>query len=105
MDRFECILISEECGFAKPSKEIFLRACEMVGESPTNAVYVGDRYDVDALGARAAGLVGVWLDRQARAMVHHLPPLIRGLAELSDLLESDALPNRALQRTALARRR
>jgi putative hydrolase of the HAD superfamily len=101
--RFECILISEECGFAKPSKEIFLRACDIVGESSTNAVYVGDRYDVDAQGARAAGLVGVWLDRQARAMAHHQPPLIRGLAELSSLLDSDALPNHGVAADGILR--
>jgi putative hydrolase of the HAD superfamily len=52
-------MISEECGFAKPSREIFLRACELAGESPTNAVYVGDHYDLDAQGSRAPGLAGV----------------------------------------------
>jgi putative hydrolase of the HAD superfamily len=86
-DRFACILISEECGFAKPSREIFLRACELAGEPSTNAVYVGDRYDVDAHGARGAGLAGVWLDRRGRATTDHVPPLIRGLDELSRLLE------------------
>jgi putative hydrolase of the HAD superfamily len=87
-DRFACILISEECGFAKPSKEIFLRACEMAGESPTNAIYIGDRYAVDAQGARAAGLGGVWLDRRGRATAAHAPPVIRGLDELSGLVDA-----------------
>ena len=95
-DRFKCILVSDECGFAKPSKEIFLRACEIAGESPRNALYVGDRYDVDAQGAREAGLVGVWLDRLGRATRHHLPPVIPALDELSRLLDSRALPNPAL---------
>ena len=85
-DRFACVLISEECGFAKPSREIFLRACEIAGEPPANAVYVGDRYEVDAEGARAAGLAGVWLDRRARATAKHVPPVIRGLDELAHLL-------------------
>jgi putative hydrolase of the HAD superfamily len=76
-DSFTYILISEECGFAKPSKEIFLRACEIAGEPSTNAVYVGDRYDVDAQGARAAGLAAVWLDRRAQATATHVPPVIR----------------------------
>ena len=88
-DRFACVLISEECGFAKPSREIFLRACELAGEPSTNAVYVGDRYDVDARGA-AAGLGGVWLDRRGRATTEHEPPLIRGLDELSRVLDARA---------------
>jgi putative hydrolase of the HAD superfamily len=85
-ERFACILISEECGHSKPSKEIFLRACQIAGEPVTNAIYVGDRYDVDAEGARAAGLAGVWLDRRARATSDHLPPVIRGLDELARVL-------------------
>jgi len=92
--RFSCILISEECGYAKPSREIFLRACELAGEPPTNVVYVGDRYDVDAEGARAAGLAGVWLDRRARATTDHVPPLIRGLDELCSLRVVSWLPFR-----------
>jgi putative hydrolase of the HAD superfamily len=91
-DRFACILISEECGHAKPSKEIFLRACAIARVPAANAVYVGDRYDVDAQGARAAGLTGVWLDRRARATADHAPPLIQSLADLAPLLEARALP-------------
>jgi putative hydrolase of the HAD superfamily len=86
-DRFACILISEECGFAKPAREIFLRACEMAGEPPTNALYIGDRYAVDAQGARAAGLGGVWLDRRGLATTEHVPPVIRGLDELPGLVD------------------
>jgi len=101
-DRFACILISEECGYAKPSREIFVRACELAGESPTNAVYVGDRYDVDAEAARAAGLAGVWLDRRARATTEHVPPVIRGLGELSALLGAGALPALGLRSAGTA---
>jgi putative hydrolase of the HAD superfamily len=80
--RFECVVVSEECGCAKPAPEIFLRACSLLGAEPENAIYVGDLYDVGAVGARDAGLVGVWLDRAGMASVGHVPPLIRSLYDL-----------------------
>jgi putative hydrolase of the HAD superfamily len=82
-DRFEHILISEEVGYAKPDPMIFHRACAFFGVGPSEAVYIGDRYDVDAQGARAAGLRGVWLDRKREATAAHEPPLIGGLDALS----------------------
>jgi putative hydrolase of the HAD superfamily len=85
--RFECVTISEECGCAKPSAEIFERACSSLGTSPTTVIYVGDLYDVDAAGARNAGLVGVWLDRAARASEAHDQPIIGSLSELPRLVE------------------
>ncbi len=84
--RFECVLISEACGFAKPSPAIFLLACERMGAPPATTIYVGDRYDVDAEGARRAGLRGVWLDRGRAARGEHAPPIISTLEELDALL-------------------
>lgn len=86
MDRFECVLISEECGFAKPDSMIFLRACSLLGERPENTVYVGDRYDLDAQAARMAGLRGVWLDRKGNATAEHEPPIIVTLDRLRMVL-------------------
>lgn len=82
LDRFECVLISEECGCAKPDPTIFLRACAAVGEHPGNSVYVGDRYDIDAQAARTAGLHGIWLDRKQKVTAEHIPPVVRSLDEL-----------------------
>lgn len=62
-DRFEHLITSGELGVAKPESRIFDAACETFGVSPTAAVYVGDRLKTDAIGAAAAGLTGVWLDR------------------------------------------
>ncbi len=62
-DRIEHVIASGELGFAKPDPRIFLAACSAFGCEPATAVYVGDRLATDALGAAAAGLTGVWLDR------------------------------------------
>ena len=61
--RVEHVIASGELGFAKPDPRIFAHACEAFGVAAHAAVYVGDRLSTDAIGAAAAGLTGVWLDR------------------------------------------
>ncbi|WP_405496076.1 HAD family hydrolase [Nocardia sp. NBC_00511] len=61
----ENILCSSEFGAAKPDPSIFLAGCDLLGLSPHEVGFVGDRYDVDALGARDAGLQAYWLDRES----------------------------------------
>lgn len=64
--RFEIIMTSSALGAAKPDPEAFRLACERLSADPATVTYVGDRLDVDAKAATAAGLRGVWLNRQAR---------------------------------------
>lgn len=82
-ERFSCVVISESVGHAKPSPTIFRHACELLGEAPDRCAYVGDRYDLDAQGARDSGLVGIWLDRQGTATAAHVGPIIRSLEQLT----------------------
>ena len=86
-DRFKHVTISQDCGIAKPDARIFARACGECGVDPRAAVYVGDRYEVDAQAARRAGLIGVWLDRGRVASLRHEGPLIHSLADLPALIE------------------
>ncbi|MFE7314936.1 HAD family hydrolase [Streptomyces sp. NPDC057555] len=84
---FEAVLCADTLGHAKPAPEAFHGACAALGLPPADVLYVGDRLDVDGLGARDAGLVPVWLDRaggeeQPPSGVHR----IRGLAELPELV-------------------
>jgi putative hydrolase of the HAD superfamily len=85
-DRFEAIHISSECGYAKPAAEIFHRACRVAGVAPHDTLYVGDLYETDALGARRAGLRGVWLDRKRSRRADDAQPVITGLGELREVL-------------------
>ncbi len=87
-DMFDSIVISEECGFAKPDARIFHQACSALDEVPPKAVYVGDMYDVDASAARGAGLTGIWLDRTRKAGDSHRAPIIQSLAGLEQIVES-----------------
>ena len=61
------VLIAGELGAAKPDPVIFHTACTRLGCSPAQVAHIGDRLDVDAIGARDAGLAGVWLNRTGPA--------------------------------------
>ena len=61
--RLEHVIASGDFGVAKPDARIFHHACEAFGVEPAGAVYVGDRVGTDAIGAAAAGLLGVWICR------------------------------------------
>ncbi len=81
------IAIAGEVGAAKPDPLIFHSACAALDCGPAEAVHIGDRLEADAVGARDAGLSGVWLNRgggtaQAPEGVYE----IGGLDELPQLL-------------------
>jgi putative hydrolase of the HAD superfamily len=59
----EATLASSTLGIAKPEPGAFHAAVTRLGATTTTTVYVGDRLDIDARAASAAGLVGVWLNR------------------------------------------
>ena len=65
----EHVIASGAVGFAKPDARIFEHACAQFGVAASQALYVGDRLETDAMGAAAAGLAGVWLDRSAAGPV------------------------------------
>ncbi|AJT64176.1 HAD family hydrolase [Streptomyces chattanoogensis] len=82
---FEAVLCSDELGHAKPEPEAFTAACDALGLPPGEVAYVGDRLDIDALGARGAGLTAVWLDRTGSG--EEPPPGVRRIGSLAELPE------------------
>ena len=56
------IIDSSVVGFEKPDPRIFHLGLREAGVAARDAVYVGDLYSVDVLGARGAGLAGILLD-------------------------------------------
>ncbi len=78
----EVILVSEDMGVKKPDRRIFELALEQLRLSPHEVWMVGDHPVNDTLGARAAGLTGVWFKQGYHAWPGDEP---RGL-------EIDALP-------------
>jgi len=58
---FDVVATSEELGYSKPQKEIFLFAIEKLGLLPEECLMVGDRLDTDVFGGNLAGMYTVHL--------------------------------------------
>ncbi|HKG04555.1 MAG TPA: HAD family hydrolase [Conexibacter sp.] len=87
-ERFPVVVASAEVGIAKPDPQIFLLACERLGVAPASAAHVGDRLDLDAQGAAAAGLRGIWVDRAGVGAAPDTVLRIGGLHELTAAVAS-----------------
>ncbi|MFE4538374.1 HAD family hydrolase [Streptomyces scopuliridis] len=87
-DHFEAVLCAAELGVSKPHAAAFHAACDALALDPREVAYVGNEPDIDAGGAVAAGLAGVWLDRGG---IGGRPELVRitDLGQLPGLLRGD----------------
>lgn len=62
--RFEGVVVTTDTlGFGKPDRRVYVEACRLVGADPSSTVCIGDSLEWDVVGAIAAGLRGIWLDR------------------------------------------
>ena len=71
---FHCAVSAHETGIAKPDPRIFWHTAERLNLAPESVLHVGDDAALDILGARAAGMPCVWLNRQGAAWAHEGPP-------------------------------
>lgn len=60
---FDVIIDSQVVGIQKPDPRIFMLALQRLGVSANEAIYAGDMYSIDMLGARAAGMAGKLIDQ------------------------------------------
>ena len=84
---FEHIVISEECGCAKPNTVIFAKACELANVAADDAWYVGDHFEIDYCGATAAGLRAVWLNRRGEKTQTNSNSIV-SLSQVPDVIAS-----------------
>jgi putative hydrolase of the HAD superfamily len=84
---FETVVDSHLVGVEKPDPGIFRIALERMSAAPETAVFVGDVPAVDVVGARAAGLTAVLLDRHDLYATVDVPRL-RSIEELPGWLAS-----------------
>jgi putative hydrolase of the HAD superfamily len=87
------VVDSAVVGVEKPDPRIFEIALGWAGVAAHEAVYVGDLYSVDVLGARRAGLRAVLLDPRGFWGARDCP-LARGLDEVVRLCLPTATPTR-----------
>lgn len=59
---FTCVVDSHVIGHHKPDPRIFQHALRMTDAAPDTTLHVGDLYDSDIVGARAAGVHALLLD-------------------------------------------
>ncbi len=57
------VVTAKEIGADKPQPPIFLAALERAGVGASEAVYVGDQYETDVVGARGVGINPILIDR------------------------------------------
>ena len=84
---FPIVVDSHEEKIEKPDPRVFLPALRALGVTPDRALYVGDLFHIDVLGARAAGIDAVLLDHDDLRS-HVDVPRIRSLSELPAMLGS-----------------
>jgi HAD superfamily hydrolase (TIGR01509 family) len=60
---FACIIDSHDVGVEKPDARLFDAAVAQSGATRESTIHVGDLFEVDVVGARAAGIRGVLLDQ------------------------------------------
>jgi len=77
------VVTSEEAGANKPKPPIFLLALERAKVDAREAVYVGDQYETDVLGARGVGIKPILIDR------FDLMPGVSDCTRIRGLIELD----------------
>ena len=82
----QVVITSQEVGFNKPQPEIFQEALKQAGVKSSEAIYVGDQYQIDVVGANEAGMRGVLLDRGGYFEDITDCPRIRSLTEVTEHL-------------------
>jgi HAD superfamily hydrolase (TIGR01549 family) len=79
---------SHEIGCDKPDPRIFLAALKKVDMNPDEAIYIGDQYLMDVVGARNAGIKPLLLDRYNWFDDIDDCPRIKSLSEITQYLET-----------------
>jgi putative hydrolase of the HAD superfamily len=82
----QVVVTSQGVGFNKPQPGIFLVALEQAGVKSSEAIYVGDQYQIDVVGANEAGMLGILLDRGGYFEEITDCPRIRSLTEVAEHL-------------------
>lgn len=82
---FAFVLDSAIIGINKPDPGIFRMALERAGVQPHEALFVGDNYPIDILGARRVGMAGVLFNPAGHEGVFDCPVIDR-LNALEELL-------------------
>lgn len=82
----QVVVTSQDVGFNKPQPEIFQEALKRAKVQASEAIYIGDQYQIDVVGAKKAGMEGVLLDRGGYFAEINDCPRIQSLTQLVEHL-------------------
>jgi HAD superfamily hydrolase (TIGR01509 family) len=91
LGRFETVVVSDTVGWRKPRRDIFEHALAAMGVAAGDCLFVGDRPDIDVVGAKEAGMAAAWLNLDRAPLPPGLPVPdldLGALAELRSALET-----------------
>lgn len=87
---FDVMVFSDEFGLRKPRREIFQAALDQLQIRADEAAHVGDRPDLDVLGAKNAGIVSIYLNENSEPYPEGYPKpdiTIHNLSEVTAVVE------------------
>lgn len=82
---FDRFFASKDLGYKKPDPEFFAAITKKMGVSPEHCFMIGNLYEKDIVGAKAAGLRTILFDEQkqnrsfpdADEVIHHMSDLLK----------------------------
>lgn len=86
---FERSIAAREVGALKPDPVVYWKVIEGTDLTPHEVLFIGDDPELDVDGARRAGMLPVWINRDDAIWPHGLPPplySVKNLHELAHLL-------------------
>jgi HAD superfamily hydrolase (TIGR01549 family) len=90
-DLFAAVVVSDEVGWRKPRADIFQEAIRRTGADPSRTLFVGDRADIDVVGAHGMGMDSAWINPDREP----LPPGLQApMYEIRDLAELEPIVDR-----------
>ena len=90
VELFDTIVVSDEVGWRKPRRDIFDAALGRLGVRADESLFVGDRADMDVLGAQRIGMDAAWINRDGESLPSGVAAPtyeIRDLGELATILK------------------
>jgi len=85
---FQVTVFSDETGVNKPHGTMFEKALSSLDVEPSESVHVGDTFVTDIVGAKAAGMKAIWLNRNGQPNIGSYKPDFdtRALPEVTRVL-------------------
>jgi YjjG family noncanonical pyrimidine nucleotidase len=84
---FDAIVVSEEVGVTKPDPLIFQTALDRISCAANEVIMVGDKWNVDIIGATNLGIKSIWLNIfDVPCPDENLAPEVKTLEEVNEII-------------------